>query len=135
MTIKDIEARSEMSRANIRYYESLGLLTPARKENSYRDYSQSDLDTLLKIKLLRSLDVSLDDIAAETPQDSAESHDEHGVSFGVLIECIDGLHDAPPIAIILQIEKTATFCRFFMSFKVRRFDDSCLSSSMSFHLS
>jgi len=64
MTIKDIELRSGMTRANIRYYESLGLLSPARGENGYRDYSEADLDTLLKIKLLRSLEVSLEDIGA-----------------------------------------------------------------------
>ena len=64
MTIKDIELRSGMTRANIRYYESLGLLSPARSENGYRDYSEADLDTLLKIKLLRSLEVSLEDIGA-----------------------------------------------------------------------
>ena len=64
MTIKDIEMRSGMTRANIRYYESLGLLSPARSENGYRDYSQADLDALLKIKLLRSLEVSLEDIGA-----------------------------------------------------------------------
>ena len=64
MTIKDIELRSGMTRANIRYYESLGLLSPARGENGYRDYSETDLVTLLKIKLLRSLEVSLEDIGA-----------------------------------------------------------------------
>ncbi len=64
MTIKDIELRSGMTRANIRCYESLGLLSPAREENGYRDYSDADLETLLKIKLLRSLEVSLEDIGA-----------------------------------------------------------------------
>lgn len=64
MTIKDIELRSGMTRANIRYYESLGLLSPAREENGYRDYSEAELETLLKIKLLRSLEVSLEDIGA-----------------------------------------------------------------------
>ena len=64
MTVKDIELRSGMTRANIRYYESLGLLSPAREENGYRDYGEADLDILLKIKLLRSLEVSLEDIGA-----------------------------------------------------------------------
>ena len=43
MTIREIEALSGMTRANIRFYESEGLLTPSRAENGYRDYSQSDL--------------------------------------------------------------------------------------------
>ena len=46
MTIKEIEALSGMSRANIRYYETEGFLTPERRENGYRDYSEEDLETL-----------------------------------------------------------------------------------------
>lgn len=64
MTIKEIEERSGLARANIRFYESEGLLTPQRKENGYREYSEEDLTTLLRIKLLRALGVSLDDIKA-----------------------------------------------------------------------
>lgn len=62
MTIKEMETKTAMSRANIRYYEAEGLITPARQENGYRVYSEADLQTLLKIKLLRSLDISLDAI-------------------------------------------------------------------------
>ena len=40
MTIKEIEALSGMSRANIRYYETEGFLSPERRENGYRDYSE-----------------------------------------------------------------------------------------------
>lgn len=46
MTIKEIEDRSGMTRANIRFYESEGLLHPGRRENGYRDYSSSDLEAL-----------------------------------------------------------------------------------------
>ena len=55
MNIKEIEERSGLTRANIRYYEQEGLLAPARRENKYRDYSEEDLETLLRIALLRSL--------------------------------------------------------------------------------
>lgn len=53
-----------MSRANIRYYETEGFLSPERRENGYRDYSEEDLETLKRIKLLRLLGVSLADIKA-----------------------------------------------------------------------
>ena len=62
MNIKEIEQRSGLTRANIRYYEQEGLLAPARQENRYRDYSEEDLETLLRIALLRSLGFSLDEI-------------------------------------------------------------------------
>lgn len=64
MTIKEIEERSGMTRANVRFYESEGLLHPERKENGYRDYSDADLETLLRVRLLRALGVPLDDIRA-----------------------------------------------------------------------
>ena len=62
MTIREIEALSGVTRANIRFYESEGLLTPNRMENGYRDYTRSDLDTLHKIRLLRALGLGIDEI-------------------------------------------------------------------------
>ena len=62
MTIKEIEAETGLPRANVRYYESEGLITPERKENGYRVYSEADARELMKIKLLRCLEVSIDQI-------------------------------------------------------------------------
>ena len=62
MTIKELEAASGMGRANIRFYEKEGLLCPARQENGYRDYTTADLAELEKIRLLRVLEVPLEDI-------------------------------------------------------------------------
>lgn len=62
MTSKEMEARSGVPRANIRYYESEGLLSPARAKNGYRDYSEQDLAVLEKIKLLRRLGVPVEEL-------------------------------------------------------------------------
>ncbi|MFA6783241.1 MAG: MerR family DNA-binding transcriptional regulator, partial [Sedimentibacter sp.] len=40
MLIKEIENLSGMERANIRFYEREGLITPKRLDNGYRDYSE-----------------------------------------------------------------------------------------------
>lgn len=64
MTIKEMEERSGMGRANIRFYEAEGLLAPGRTQNGYRNYSEQDLDVLLRIKLLRSLQIPLEQIKA-----------------------------------------------------------------------
>ena len=64
MTIKEIEDLSGMTRANIRFYESQGLLTPARDTNGYRNYTEKDLEMLKRIRLLRTLHLNLDDIRA-----------------------------------------------------------------------
>ncbi len=62
MTSKEIESRSGVAKANIRYYEAEGLLMPAREKNGYRDYSEDDLVVLEKIKLLRRLGVSIEEL-------------------------------------------------------------------------
>lgn len=62
MTSKEMEERSGVPRANIRYYEAEGLLCPARAKNGYRDYSEADLSALEKIKLLRRLGVSIEEL-------------------------------------------------------------------------
>lgn len=60
MNIKEAEALTGITKQNIRFYEKKGLLSPMRnEENSYRDYSQEDVETLLQIKLLRKLDISI----------------------------------------------------------------------------
>ena len=63
MNIKEAEALTGITKQNIRFYEKKGLLSPMRnEENSYRDYSQEDVETLLQIKLLRKLDISIEHI-------------------------------------------------------------------------
>ena len=64
MTIQEVERQSGMTRANIRFYEEKGLLTPQRQPNGYRDYSAADVETLRRVRLLRSLDISIDNIRA-----------------------------------------------------------------------
>ena len=64
MTIREMEVRCGMDRANIRFYEREGLLTAPRLQNGYRDYTEENAQTLLRIRLLRSLHVPLDEIRA-----------------------------------------------------------------------
>lgn len=64
MTIKELEARTGMARANIRFYEREGLLSPRRLDNGYRDYGEEDERALEKIKLLRRLQLDIDTIRA-----------------------------------------------------------------------
>ena len=63
MNIKTAEALSGVSRQNIRFYEREGLLTPDRNpENDYREYQQSHIETLKRIRIMRMLDMPLDQI-------------------------------------------------------------------------
>ena len=62
MTIKELERRTGLPRTSIRFYEQEGLLTPERRENNYRNYSEDNVRTLEKIKLLRRLSLDLEAI-------------------------------------------------------------------------
>ena len=64
MLIRDLEAKTGLDRATIRYYEREGFIAPVRKENGYRVYSDLDCKTLQKIKFLRQLGMSLERIRA-----------------------------------------------------------------------
>ena len=63
MTIKEVEARTGLSRSNVRYYEKEELIAPSRNErNGYRDYSEKDVENIKKIAYLRTLGISIEDI-------------------------------------------------------------------------
>ena len=63
MKINEVEALVGISKRNIRFYEKEGLLTPGRNsDNGYREYGQEDVNTLKQVKLLRKLDVPLEEI-------------------------------------------------------------------------
>ncbi len=63
MTIKDVEKLTGLTAKSIRYYESKKLLFVARNEdNSYRDYTEDDVNRLRWIKLFRYLDFSIEEI-------------------------------------------------------------------------
>lgn len=64
MKIKEVEQQTGITKANIRYYESQGLISPNRESNSYRTYDESHVRELLRIKLLRSLGLSIESIKA-----------------------------------------------------------------------
>ncbi len=62
MNVQEVERKTGLARANIRFYEKQGLIMPLRKPNGYRDYSSDDVNALLKIKLMRSLNISIEEI-------------------------------------------------------------------------
>ena len=65
LQIKEVEARVGVTRKNIRFYEKEGLLAPRRQAgNGYRDYTEEEVARLERIKMLRRLDVPLEEIAA-----------------------------------------------------------------------
>jgi len=64
MKIQDFAELTGLSTKTIRYYESIGILpSPRRTPNRYRDYSEEDLARARFVAGIRSLNLSLDEIA------------------------------------------------------------------------
>ena len=64
MKINKVEELVGITKKNIRFYEDKGLLSPQRNaENGYREYSDEDVESLRKIKLLRQLSVPIEEIS------------------------------------------------------------------------
>ena len=60
MQIGDLSRASGASARSLRYYEQLGFIRPERRANGYRDYDESDVETVGTIKMLLDLDLDLD---------------------------------------------------------------------------
>lgn len=61
MNIGTASARSGLPEKTIRYYEEIGLLAPARRENGYRAYTGRDVHVLKFLHRARSLGFSIED--------------------------------------------------------------------------
>lgn len=62
MKINDVEKLLGITKANIRFYEKEGLLTPGRSENGYREYSEADIARLKEIVIYRKLGIPVQQI-------------------------------------------------------------------------
>ncbi|MBO9397354.1 Cu(I)-responsive transcriptional regulator [Shimia sp. R9_2] len=61
MNIGEVSKRSGLPAKTIRYYEDIGFVTPARGENGYRSFSETDLHKLAFLGRARGLGFSIED--------------------------------------------------------------------------
>lgn len=86
MQINELYKLLGITKENLRYYEKEGLVSPQRKANGYRDYSEADAEQLKKVLLLRKIGVPVEDIRDvlenrkelnEVLSETAEHLDQH----------------------------------------------------------
>ena len=106
MLIRDLEIKTGLDRATIRYYEKEGLITPERKENGYRDYTDENLNTLMKIKLLRQIGMTLDRIKA-LQQGSADLQTALSEQLRILEQRIRDTQQARVICQQMQLDRVS----------------------------
>ncbi|WP_129791343.1 Cu(I)-responsive transcriptional regulator [Sphingosinicella sp. CPCC 101087] len=61
MNIGEASRRSGLPAKTIRYYEQIGLMTPARRDNDYRDYAERDVHELRFVARARALGFSIEE--------------------------------------------------------------------------
>ncbi len=90
MQMKEMLDVLGITKENLRYYEKMGLVSPSRKENGYRVFTDQDVEQLKKVLLLRRLSVPISDIQeilngkkelAEVLNDNLSRLDEEIVSL------------------------------------------------------
>lgn len=62
MLLNEIMEEVGMTKRAIKYYEEKGLLSVAKDQNGYRNYTKEDVETLKKISVYRKLGISIKDI-------------------------------------------------------------------------
>ena len=62
MTTHEIEEMLGIAKQTLIYYEKEGFITPQRNSNNYHNYLKKELDILELILLLRSMEISIDEI-------------------------------------------------------------------------
>lgn len=62
MKTNEVERKTGLSKQTILYYEKEGLINPQRDDNDYRNYNQDDIQILILVKMLRSMNIGIDDI-------------------------------------------------------------------------
>ena len=62
MTTHEIEEMLGITKQTLIYYETEGFITPQRDSNNYRNYLKKELDILELVLLLRSMEISIDEI-------------------------------------------------------------------------
>lgn len=78
MNVGAAARRSGLPAKTIRYYEDIGLISPARAGNGYRDYSSDDVHRLAFLRRARGLGFSIEDcrqLMALYRDKSRASHD------------------------------------------------------------
>ncbi|WP_173912174.1 MerR family transcriptional regulator [Acinetobacter sp. Marseille-Q1618] len=67
MYLAKVAKLTQISPRMLRYYEEQGLIFPKRTAKNYRIYNTSDVQTILKIKVLNDAGITLDDIRVLLP--------------------------------------------------------------------
>ncbi|ANE45854.1 MerR family transcriptional regulator [Paenibacillus swuensis] len=61
-SIQEVSQILGISKDTLRYYDRIGIVSPARDDNRYRRYTKNDLINLMNIQIMQDADFTLDEI-------------------------------------------------------------------------
>lgn len=93
MKINEVEKLTGLSKQNIRFYESKGLICVKREDNQYREYTIEDVHTLQKIIILRKLDFTINEIKEMIDTDDLGNIDSHINNLNKKIKAYNAIID------------------------------------------
>ncbi|WP_020576699.1 MerR family transcriptional regulator [Actinopolymorpha alba] len=67
MRIGELSRRTGVSQRALRYYEEQGLLRPSRRASGYREYADTDVETVRRIRILLAAGLGTSTIAEILP--------------------------------------------------------------------
>ncbi|MDQ0846937.1 MerR family DNA-binding transcriptional regulator [Streptomyces sp. V1I6] len=93
MWISEVARRADVTTKTVRYYESLGLITPTRLANGYRDYTEQDARMVCEARLLNRLGIPVERTRPflECLADGREHSDDCPSSLAGYRDAIDDL--------------------------------------------
>lgn len=117
MNINEVEKISGVSKRNIRFYEKEGLILPKRNsENSYRVYDENDIWRIKVIKMLRMIDMPLEEIKKVLEE-------EQMLSVAVVNQQVELERKAK------ELQAAISFCEQLKELELDALDvDSCLNN-------
>ncbi|QPC89288.1 Cu(I)-responsive transcriptional regulator [Mesorhizobium sp. INR15] len=105
MNVGDAAHRSGLPAKTIRYYEEIGLISPQRASNGYRDYSGDDIHRLTFLRRARNLGFSIDDcrqLMALYQDRSRASHDVREIAAAHVTAIEEKVRELQSMRVTLQ---------------------------------
>ena len=117
ININQVEKLTGVSKRNIRFYEKEGLLCPTRnEENGYRIYDQRDIWRIKVVKMLRMLDMPLEEIKKVLEE-------EQSLSEAITNQQVELTRKA------LELQAAIRFCEQLKGVELDTLDvDNCLNN-------
>ncbi|PSK98792.1 DNA-binding transcriptional MerR regulator [Murinocardiopsis flavida] len=106
MRIGELSRRSGVSSRALRYYEEQRLLRPVRRPSGYREFSEDDLDSVRRIRLLLAAGLGTAMIAEILPC-MVEGNEGLAAGCPELLDALGGEHDRIA-ASIAELESART---------------------------